>query len=565
MGGDDAGLVGVAGGQVPQDGPLSGHVQGAGGLVQQQHRRVPQQGPGNGDALGLPLGQAVAMLSHGGVQPPVHGGDEIPGAGGLQGLPQLPVVGVGLHHPQIVGNGAGEQGVALGYIGEIPPQSGVHLHLPPVGGLQICPALLGPDQPQQQADRGGFAAAGGTHQGHDLAGRGPEVRPGQHRLPGHIAIADALRRHGEAPGSLPVQAVVRQHRLRLQGEQVPDAPGGHRRAEEGRHRPHQGVEGGAEFCTLGQEQGHGAVQDLPRPQQIQAVAEGRHLHGGAQHGHENLRADAEQVVIQAGPAELLLPLPQAGAVAAGDAEALDSVQVVQRLRLIGHQAAAHLAHLLLMGAHAPDQAAGGQQQEGGAGQGQQGHDPVIVQDHRQGGDEGINAYHQVRQPPDGAGGHGSGVGGQAAEQVAAGEIVQGLPVGPQQPVKHLRLDVVVHPQGDFRGYAGGDAAEQQPHQGRGHHHRDDEPQPVAVIAGDDVNGVFAGHGGHQTQRGAGYPQDGVEPHRPAITLCIAPDPLPVVPYFGKRTVPPAAQQRSQGLRTHGLPFLLHMSTSRQRT
>ena len=556
MGGDDAGLVGVAGCQIPQDGALGGHIQCAGGLVQQQHRGVPQQGPGNGDALGLSLGQAVAVLPHGGVQPAVHGGDEVPGAGGLQRRPQLGVGGVGLHHPQIAGDGAGEEGVALGHIGEIAAESGVHLHLPPVGGLEVSAALRRADQAQQQADHGGLAAAGGAHQSHGLPGSGPEIGMGQHRLMGNIGVARVLHSHGEALGGQAVQSVVRQHRLRLQGVQVPDTAGGHRRAEERRYRPHQGVEGGAELGPLGQEQRHGAVENFAGPQQIQAVAEGRHLDGGAQKRQENFRADAEQIIIQAGPAELLLPAAEAPAIAAGDAEALDGVQIVQRLRLVGHQAAAHLADLLLVGAHAPDQAAGRQQQEGGAGQGQQGHDPVIVQDHRQGGGEGVRRDDQVRQPADGAGGHGAHVGGQAAEQVAAGKRVQGPPVGPQQAVEHLGLDIVVHPEGDFRGNAGGDAAQQQTHQGRGHHHGDDEPQVVAVVAGDDVDGVFAGHGRHQAQGGAGHAQDGIEPHRPPVALGIAPDPLPVGPDLGKRAVPPAADQGPQRLRAHGLPIVL---------
>ena len=84
----------------------------------------------------------MAMLPHGGVQPAVHGGDEVPGAGGLQRRPQLGVGGVGLHHPQIVGDGAGEEGVALGHIGEIAAESGVHLHLPPVGGVMVPYRIL---------------------------------------------------------------------------------------------------------------------------------------------------------------------------------------------------------------------------------------------------------------------------------------------------------------------------------------------------------------------------------------------------------------------------------------
>ena len=39
-------------------------VDGAGGVVEHQDRRVEQQGPGDGDALALTAGQGVAALAH---------------------------------------------------------------------------------------------------------------------------------------------------------------------------------------------------------------------------------------------------------------------------------------------------------------------------------------------------------------------------------------------------------------------------------------------------------------------------------------------------------------------
>ena len=53
---------------VSQDLPLCGHIQRAGGLVQQQHRRIGQQCPGNGQPLHLAGGQAAAPLLQLGVQ-----------------------------------------------------------------------------------------------------------------------------------------------------------------------------------------------------------------------------------------------------------------------------------------------------------------------------------------------------------------------------------------------------------------------------------------------------------------------------------------------------------------
>src|SRR5690606_15196818 len=60
-------------------------VQRAGRLVQQQDRRVLQEGAGDGDALALAAGQAGARLAHSGGVAVRQGGDEVVGGGGAGG------------------------------------------------------------------------------------------------------------------------------------------------------------------------------------------------------------------------------------------------------------------------------------------------------------------------------------------------------------------------------------------------------------------------------------------------------------------------------------------------
>ena len=58
-------------------------VQGAGGLVQDEHGGVLEQRPGDGDPLPLPAAHRHAALAQDGVVSLGEGGDEAVGVGGL--------------------------------------------------------------------------------------------------------------------------------------------------------------------------------------------------------------------------------------------------------------------------------------------------------------------------------------------------------------------------------------------------------------------------------------------------------------------------------------------------
>ena len=60
-------------------------VERAGGLVEQQDRRVLQEGAGDGDPLALAAGEARARLADQGVVAVRQGGDEVVGGGGAGG------------------------------------------------------------------------------------------------------------------------------------------------------------------------------------------------------------------------------------------------------------------------------------------------------------------------------------------------------------------------------------------------------------------------------------------------------------------------------------------------
>ena len=171
-----------------------------------------------------------------------------------------------------------------------------------------------------------------------------------------------------------------------------------------------------------------------------------------------------------------------------------------------------------------------------------------MQDHGQRGGEGIARDDQVGQPVDGVPGDRPGVHGQTVEQIAARIAVQPLPVRRQQTVKDLRLNVVVDPERDFCGDARGDAPQKQAAQRGDHHHGQHEPEPGAVVAGDDVDGVLAGQRGDEAQRRPGDAQHGIGRGGAAVAAGVGEDPFPVVQDLGKRPVAPAPEQNMQRLR-----------------
>ena len=146
VGGHDAGLVGPLVHDVLQHGALCGHVEGRGGLVEQEHGSVAEHGTGDGDALGLSFRQSAATLAQHAVDAVGHALYEVPGAGDAQGLDDLLVSGLLLGHAHVVGDASRKDGVALGYIGEQVARLDVQFHLSAVPALDDGLALLGFDK-----------------------------------------------------------------------------------------------------------------------------------------------------------------------------------------------------------------------------------------------------------------------------------------------------------------------------------------------------------------------------------------------------------------------------------
>src|SRR5690242_5421333 len=194
---------GAAPGQVVErllDRALGLGVQGAGRLVQHEHARVAQQGPGDGDALLLAAGEPVpAGADHG-------------------------VVAVGQPGDQVVDLGGARRGLDLGVggpgpgVAEVLPHRGVqqvglladHAHdrgqvgqpdVADVDAVDADAAAAGVVEPGGQRGEGGLARSGLADQGQRAAGRDVQVDPGDGG-PAGAGIGEADIGEPDVPGDL---------------------------------------------------------------------------------------------------------------------------------------------------------------------------------------------------------------------------------------------------------------------------------------------------------------------------------------------------------------------------
>ena len=97
-------------------------IQGAGGFVQQQYRRVLQNGPRNRDALALPAGQAYTPFAQEGVVAFGQVADETVGKCGLGRSQHLGVAGVGASVADVFAGGGREDGRILWHHADVGTQ-----------------------------------------------------------------------------------------------------------------------------------------------------------------------------------------------------------------------------------------------------------------------------------------------------------------------------------------------------------------------------------------------------------------------------------------------------------
>ena len=173
MGDDEHGAVLHDGVHPLLDEALRPGVDGAGGLIQNQHRRAGDGRPGDGQKLPLPLGEVAPVPVEHGLIAVRQLADEGVRVGDPGGLPHLLVRGVQAAVADVVGDGPRKQVGVLDDHGQGAPQIVLSdvLHVDAVVGDGTGLDLV---KPIDQVDDGGLSGSRGTHEGDLLPRLGVE-------------------------------------------------------------------------------------------------------------------------------------------------------------------------------------------------------------------------------------------------------------------------------------------------------------------------------------------------------------------------------------------------------
>ena len=261
---------------------LGAGIDRAGGLVQDEHRRVGHGGPGDGQQLALALGQAGPVGGDQGIVALGQAADEgiRPGDGG--GPLHLLLGGVQLAKADVVGDGAAEQ---VGIL-EHDAQGAAQIRLADV--LEVD-AVVGDApladlvEPVDQVGDGGLARAGGAHEGNllpRLGVQGNALQDGLSRPVTKIYILKAhvaLKGPALALGDYPIPAISL--RIAFQAHLALVGLGG---LVHGLEYPLRAGQGGQQKVALGGElvDGHGGLAH-----KYQITGQSAHI-GQALEGHQ---------------------------------------------------------------------------------------------------------------------------------------------------------------------------------------------------------------------------------------------------------------------------------------
>ena len=311
-------------------------------------------------------------------------------------------------------------------------------------------------------------------------------------------------------------------------DQLADTVRGDRAGQKIRDDAYNVIESRRKSPPLLEKERHRTVGDLLAPEQIQAIAKGSVLHDQSENRHEYVGLDGKEVVIQRDTAQLFLLFAEAAAEAAHDPVGFDGVKIEEGLDLEGHYFAVRFFGFGGEFALSADKILTHQQHDRRADEGQQRHDLAVMPDHKEGRYEIENRDDDGGQPGDGVFADGHHVGIEAVEQIAAGILADGHPVRVDDLVEDIRLDIVVDIDGEPGRNAVDEIREGQTESGAAEHDGDHKAELITLIAGDDIDHMFAGDARDERHGGAEHAEQDIKHDHPAIALAVGKDPAPVI-------------------------------------
>jgi len=165
---------------------LRGGVESGGRLVEHKDRRVADDGAGDGNTLALASGERHAALANNGVQALGQLLDELHGVGKLGGALDLLAGSIRLAVGDVLPEGPVEEHALLQDVADLLAKR-LLLEAPDVDAVDANNAIARIVETWHETDDGGFADAGGTDQGRDLAGLDAERHVLDDLLAGSIA------------------------------------------------------------------------------------------------------------------------------------------------------------------------------------------------------------------------------------------------------------------------------------------------------------------------------------------------------------------------------------------
>ena len=172
---------------------------------------------------------------------------------------------------------------------------------------------------------------------------------------------------------------------------------------------------------------------------------------------------------------------------------------------------------------------------------------AVVPDDDEGSDEVPEGDDDIGDPVHSIAGDGAYIVVEAVEEIAVAVGGDVQPFGVHDLVEDIGLDFVVDAEGKLRRNTVKHTGEDDVEHSASHRDGYEHPQLFVLVAGDDIDDVFAYYTGDQGEGGAEDAQDGVEDDCAFVSSGIGKDELPVIYDFAESTVFPSSVQDIQGL------------------